>query len=139
MLMGNLNLKDIIVFNIVCLLCSRPVLAAETLIKQFTAGQKETGMGTGHLDNTGVEVGLFADRNLFQAIGFIVNTVLSLLGVFFLGLTIYGGYVWMVARGNEQEAEKARDTLINAVIGLAIVVAAYALTAFVSSIFKNAV
>ncbi len=63
----------------------------------------------------------------------VINTALSLLGVIFLALMIYGGYLWMTARGNEQQAQKARDLIIAALIGVAIVVAAYAITWFVMS------
>jgi len=46
-------------------------------------------------------------------------------------LVIYGGFLWMTARGNEQQVTKAKDLIISAVIGLVIVLAAYAITAYV--------
>ncbi|MEA3398204.1 MAG: hypothetical protein U9R06_00470 [Patescibacteria group bacterium] len=58
----------------------------------------------------------------------IIKTALSFLGVIFLILIIYGGFIWMTARGNEQQAEKAKNILIAAVIGLIIVVLAYAIS-----------
>lgn len=66
-----------------------------------------------------------------EIIGEIVKVVLSFLGVIFLILMIYGGYTWMIARGNEQEVEKAKSLIRNAVIGLIIVLAAYTVTFFV--------
>ncbi len=63
----------------------------------------------------------------------VITTVLSLMGVMFLILAIYGGYTWMMARGNEEMVEKAKNTLINALIGLVIVLAAYAISYFVLS------
>jgi tetrahydromethanopterin S-methyltransferase subunit B len=65
--------------------------------------------------------------------GAIITSVLSLMGVLFLILAIYGGYAWMTARGNEEAVEKAKDTLTNAIIGLVIVLAAYAISYFVLS------
>lgn len=66
-------------------------------------------------------------------IGTIIQTILSLLGVVFLILMVYGGYLWMTARGEEQLVTKAKDTIRMAIIGLCIVVAAYAISYFVIS------
>jgi hypothetical protein len=61
----------------------------------------------------------------------LINTALSFLGVIFLVLMIYGGFTWMTARGNDQAVDKAKDIIIAAVIGMVIVVSAYAITYFV--------
>lgn len=66
-------------------------------------------------------------------IGFVLQTVLGLMGAIFLVLAIYGGYTWMMARGNEEMVEKAKNTLTNAIIGIVIVMAAYAISYFVLS------
>lgn len=61
-------------------------------------------------------------------IGDILNIALSFLGVIFMVLMIYGGYIWMISRGNEQEVEKAKNIIIAAIIGLIIVISAYAVS-----------
>ena len=38
--------------------------------------------------------------------------------------------LWMTARGNESQAEKAKNLITAAIIGLVIVVAAYSITYF---------
>lgn len=63
----------------------------------------------------------------------IIAFILSFLGVVFLVLTIYAGFLWMTARGNEAQVSKAKDMLTNAVIGLIIITAAYSITAFVGN------
>jgi heme/copper-type cytochrome/quinol oxidase subunit 2 len=68
-----------------------------------------------------------------SVISTIIDTVLSFLGVIFLFLIMYAGYLWMTARGNEQRLEKAKDTLTAAIIGLIIIAAAYAISYFVMS------
>lgn len=60
-----------------------------------------------------------------------VQAVLALIGVIFLVLMIYAGYNWMIARGEEEKVEKAKDTITRAIIGLIIVVGAYAIWGFV--------
>ena len=93
-------------------------------------GLDETAVGTGH-----TSISFFNAERLPETIGKIIGIALSFIGVIFLGLLIYGGYTWMVARGNEQAVEKAKSIIINAIIGLGIVVMAYAVTVVVSNIF----
>jgi hypothetical protein len=60
-------------------------------------------------------------------IGQIVQQVIGLLGVLFLVITVYGGYRWFMAKGNEQEVEKAKETIKAGAIGLVIMLGAYAI------------
>ncbi len=64
----------------------------------------------------------------------IIRVILTLTGVFFLGLLVYGGYSWMTAGGNEEALQKAKQTLVNAVIGMAIVIFGLAITLTVNRI-----
>jgi len=64
-------------------------------------------------------------------IGQVVGALLTFTGVVFFILMIYGGFLWMTARGNEQQVEKAKDLITAAIVGLIIVISAYAITAFI--------
>jgi len=64
-------------------------------------------------------------------IGTLINAFLGLVGVGALFLVVYGGYLWMSARGNEERITKAKETLEAAVIGLIITLAAYGISYFV--------
>lgn len=86
------------------------------------------------LDATAGAAKLKTEADLPATAGKVIGTLLSLIGVIFFGLMIYGGFMWMTARGNEEQAKKALDTIIAAVIGLVIILAAYAITNF---IFKS--
>ena len=44
---------------------------------------------------------------------------------------LYAGFLWMTSSGDETKVTKAKGLMVNAVIGLAIVLAAYAITYFV--------
>ncbi|MBU0731724.1 pilin [Patescibacteria group bacterium] len=61
----------------------------------------------------------------------IINWALGFLGIIFLVLTIYGGFLWMTARGNEEQVKKAKQVLTGAVIGLVIVIASYGIAQFI--------
>jgi hypothetical protein len=50
---------------------------------------------------------------------------------------IYAGITWMIARGNEQKVAQAKDMIINSVIGIIIVFAAYAITSFIGTRILN--
>lgn len=76
-------------------------------------------------------IGGDAGAFLSTRLGSIIGTLLSFLGVIFMALVLYGGILWMTARGNESQVDKAKELLVNAIIGLIIVLAAYAITAFV--------
>jgi hypothetical protein len=72
------------------------------------------------------------DETTISAIaGRVVNSVLGLLGMIFIILIIYGGYLWMTAQGNDSQVDKAKNILKNSIIGLMIVVSAYAIYNFV--------
>ena len=66
----------------------------------------------------------------------IINWALGILGLFFLVLLLYGGYVWMIARGNEEEVGKDKKIIMSAVIGLVIILTSYGVTYYV---FENLV
>ena len=64
-------------------------------------------------------------------LGTVVSAFLGLLGVIFMVLIIYAGYNWMTAEGEEEKVKKAKDTIRQSIIGLVLIVAAYAIWAFV--------
>lgn len=68
----------------------------------------------------------------------IVKILLGGIGIIFLGLMIYGGYLWMTAHGNEEKVTKAKDIIKNSIIGLAVVLSAYAITYFLFAYFEGA-
>ncbi|MBP6945310.1 IPT/TIG domain-containing protein [Patescibacteria group bacterium] len=61
----------------------------------------------------------------------IINVALGLLGIIFLALVVYAGFLWMTSGGDAGNAEKARTLLRNAVIGLIIVLSSWAITRYV--------
>ncbi|MFA6410026.1 MAG: hypothetical protein WCW26_00410 [Candidatus Buchananbacteria bacterium] len=71
------------------------------------------------------------DKTFARTIAEIIKIVLGFLGVIFLVLIIYAGMLWMTSAGNDEKVKTAKDIIIAATIGLAIVLAAYAITFFV--------
>jgi len=71
------------------------------------------------------------ESDLPAVAGKLVNVVLSLVGLFFFGLMIYAGIVWMKSMGSGDEVEKAKNIIQTSIIGLVIIWASYAITNFV--------
>jgi hypothetical protein len=78
------------------------------------------------------------NTNLVTTVGQIISIFLGVLGVIFLILVIYAGVIWMTAGGDPKKIEKAKGILGSAVIGLIIVLLAYAITTFVINLLSNA-
>lgn len=70
-------------------------------------------------------------------VGNVVGTALSMIGVLFFVLMVYGGLLWMTSRGNEEQTRKAKDTIVAATIGIIVVLSAYAITTFVFSTIQG--
>lgn len=83
------------------------------------------------LSDTAQAAELDTSTELPTLIGNIIGTGLSMIGVIFFALMVYGGILWMTARGNEEISKKASNTIIAAVIGIIIVLSSYAITNFV--------
>lgn len=61
----------------------------------------------------------------------IITAVLGIIGVVFLILIVYGGFMWMISQGDDTKVKKARELLYYAILGLIIVISAGAITKFV--------
>lgn len=71
------------------------------------------------------------EYTLAEILGRIANAFLSLLAIIFIILIILAGYNWLTASGNEQKVEKAKDTMTRSVIGLLIILGAWAIWIFI--------
>ena len=95
----------------------QPTLAIETGL-EATAGE------------AGFETGATA-KDPSQIVAGVVQIALGLVGTLFLIFIIVSGFQWMMAGGNSEIIGKAKQRIINATIGLIIVLGAYAITTFV--------
>jgi len=91
------------------------------------------------LTNTGVAAGYegVSTYSFPHAIGRIIQVFLSILGVVFMAYIIWAGYLWMIARGDEEKVTKSKAIIRGSIIGLIIVLAAYIITATVIDRFTT--
>lgn len=80
-----------------------------------------------------------AQSSIGLIVGSVILTALGLLGVIFVVLLTYGGFLWLTSAGEEERAKKARDLIVNSLIGILIVIAAYSIAYFVLSRLAPAV
>ncbi len=65
-----------------------------------------------------------------------INILLGGAGIVAFFFLLIGGVQWILAGGDKEGTEKARKRITNALIGLAIVLSAYALLFIMSSLFN---
>lgn len=65
--------------------------------------------------------------DLHVVIGMILKGVLGLTGTVALIMFVYGGFQWLLARGEPGEVKKGMDTMIWAALGLAVIFGSYAI------------
>lgn len=88
-------------------------------------------------ENVGSSAGIASKTPLPLIIGRIVNVVLGFLGVVFLVLLLYAGFLWMTAQGDEKTVEKAKGIIKQAIVGLIVIVAGFAISNFVLGSLVN--
>ena len=119
-----MNKKYIILFLTLIILLI-PVLTYSANITDIIEGLDKTAEKTILIDPNEEAT------TIYDMIGRILFFTLSLLGIIFLGLIIFGGIGWLTAAGNEEKITKAKGLMSNALIGLIIIIAAYTIANFV--------
>jgi hypothetical protein len=71
------------------------------------------------------------DRDIRETVAEIINVALGLLGTIAVVIILAGGFQWMTAGGNEEKVGGAKKLIISGIIGLAIIMSAFAISVFV--------
>jgi TRAP-type C4-dicarboxylate transport system permease small subunit len=104
----------------------------------FGEGLKAPGAGglAGLANSTQREDGSTLDPldQLESVISSIIGLLTTLAGVFFIAYFIIGSFSWIIAGGDQSKIQKARDQIVQGVIGLVVVVSAYAIVGLIGSI-----
>lgn len=75
--------------------------------------------------------------DLQQTVINIIQWILGLLGLIAVVFILYGGFIWMTAGGNEDKVSQAKKIISAAVIGLIVVLLAWAIVTFVVNTANN--
>jgi len=115
--MKNIFKITFLVFTVFCLFYFILPVQAQTL-------------GNEELINFGEAAG-YGEAPLPQVIGNIVKIGLSLLGLIAVIIMIAGGFIWMTSGGVADKVTKAKKIISSGLIGLLIIVFAYAIVSFI--------
>lgn len=88
------------------------------------------------LDNVGTSVaaigntawGAGATDNPAIIVGNVIGVLLGVLGLIFLVLVVYAGFLYLTAQGEEKNVKQAKAILTKAVIGMVLIASSYAIT-----------
>ena len=118
------KIKSFALFAVLTVSCLMPLMASAAgtveAIQANLQAAAETGAGFNAPLDPRVQVSIY------------IRYALQVVGIIFLVLMVYAGFLWMTAGGNEENVAKAKRLIMAAVIGVAIVLAAYSITYFVT-------
>lgn len=115
-----------------------PILGSLFFSPTAQADQDLIGTQVGFEEVGHVFGGKRAEQDPRALIANIILIALGFLSVIFLGITVAAGFQFMTAGGNTEKAAKAAGLLKNAIIGLVIVLSAWAITRYAIVILNRA-
>ncbi len=133
-MLAKLKLKNQLIIKITAS-CFIFILAV-FLFTPIVAYAQDSAVST-NLTAVGEQTGL-TDRDPRAIVGSIIKVVLGLLGAVAISIVLYGGFLYMTAGGDETKVGKAKKVLINATIGVVIILASYSIVSFVISALNKA-
>lgn len=98
-----------------------PVMAADTLNPWGSDTLKS---------NVQTTTGL-GERDPRDIAASVIRIILGFLGIIAVIIILLGGFKWMTAGGNEDKVGEAKKLIVAGVIGLVIIIAAFAIATFV--------
>ncbi|HOX60754.1 MAG TPA: pilin, partial [Candidatus Magasanikbacteria bacterium] len=67
------------------------------------------------------------DIKISTIIGRVIKTALGVMGSFAFLAFVYGGFLWLIAGGNDERVKKGKDSMVWATIGIFVIFSAYGL------------
>lgn len=90
----------------------------------FTDAELRKAAGCRELDRQG--------DTIFPAVKFIIEIVLSVIGIVGVGVIIYGGVIYTLSTGDAAKVNRAKNIILYGVIGMVVAGLAYVIVEFVS-------
>ena len=118
-----LKTKKVIGFAISCGLAA---LIAVPALAQVNAND----LGVNAIEAGNLKLG---GGDVRQTAARIINVALGFLGIISVVIVLLGGFKYMVSGGSDEKTAEAKNLIISGIIGLAIILSAWAITKFVIS------
>ena len=97
---------------------------------KFVFAAEPDTFGRAMLESLNLTAGL-STKSVYAIIGSILKVILSLFGIIAMGIVVYAGILWMSSKGEPEKIGKAKKLMINALIGMLIIVSSYAIASFI--------
>jgi len=127
--MKKLLLKKIVVMAM-ALLVLTPVMAFSLPVLAANSGDLNPWGNDTLKDNIQGTTGL-GERDPRDIAASVIRIILGFLGIVAVIIILLGGFKWMTAGGNEDKVGEAKKLIVAGIIGLVIIVAAFAIATFV--------
>lgn len=85
-------------------------------------------LGITAIEDSGIKLG---GGDVRQTAARIINVALSFLGIISVIIVLVGGFKYMISGGEEKKTTEAKNLIVSGIIGLAIILSAWAITRFV--------
>ena len=89
--------------------------------------QEETG-----IENVGDAFGGKTPRDVRIIVASLIKVFIQFLGIIFLVLVVWGGFKYMMSRGESEKVEDALKMIRNGVIGLIIIICSWTIAVYVT-------
>ena len=112
----------------------KKIITALLLVAPMMASaQVTTDFGLNTFANSGL-----GTRDLKETIAALINVILGFLGIIAVLIILLGGFKWMTSQGDSGKVDEAKGLIGAGVVGLVIILAAYAIAQFVLTNVYNA-
>jgi cytochrome bd-type quinol oxidase subunit 2 len=113
-------------------------LFSSFLLTNFSLASTFDTINKGFTD-TGSQAGYGTQGNFAKVWTTYINGFVAIISTLFVVIIIYSGFLWLTARGREEQVTRAKTWMMQAVIGLAIIVGARILVELVFYYLGNAI
>lgn len=128
-----ISFKKIITVFLLLGLFVLPLSAEAQLENQLCpGGQIEAGTCIPDAPNEAVQ-----ETDVGRLIFNILQAILSIIGLIAVVFVVYGGFKYMTANGDEEQIKAAKKTIVNAVIGLIVILLAWAIVSVVANFISD--
>lgn len=103
----------------------KPVSAFTCPDKTVRQGESVSALSECNVEKTEGE------KSLMSNVSMLINVFASVMGFLAVGMIIYGGFMLLTAQGDPARIKRGKDVVLYSVIGLILVVLAYAIVNFV--------
>jgi hypothetical protein len=122
--------KKILLLGIIASLIAPSLMLSNSVVYADAKDQIQKGIGVTGAGSSG-------SPKLETIIASIIQTMFFIIGVLAVIVIIYSGFLFIVASGNPQTIQKAKTSIVYAVVGLVVAIMAYAIVGFVVNTFQG--